>query len=63
MDVDPDNEILAHVDWELASAIPVSPRPPIDPDDDVNDTRLGEMIRDRIAIQIWNDFVRIRRND
>jgi hypothetical protein len=63
MDVDSDNEILAQVDRELASAISVSLRPLTDPNDDVNDTRLGEMIRDRIAIQIWNDYVRIRRND
>ena len=56
LDVDPDNDILDQVDRELANATPVTPRAPTDRDDDANDARLGEAIRDRIALEMWNDY-------
>ncbi|KAJ3685961.1 hypothetical protein LUZ61_015125 [Rhynchospora tenuis] len=56
LDVDPDNEILAEVDRELANARSRNPQAFNGPDEDENDSMLGEMIRDRIANEMWNDY-------
>ncbi|KAJ3699284.1 hypothetical protein LUZ61_002989 [Rhynchospora tenuis] len=61
LDVDPDNEILADVDRELANARISNPELPAhDPNEDENESKLGEMIRDRIANEIL--FMGKRKN-
>ncbi|KAJ4764229.1 nuclease [Rhynchospora pubera] len=57
LDVDPDNEILAEVDRELANRRPVAVQPTNDLDEDENDRVLGQIIRDRIANEMWNDYI------
>ncbi|KAJ4802665.1 nuclease [Rhynchospora pubera] len=56
LDVDPDYEILAEVDRELANRRRPTVEPSNDPHEDENDHRLGEIIRDRIANEMWNDY-------
>ncbi|KAJ4758803.1 nuclease [Rhynchospora pubera] len=57
LDVDPDNENLTEVDRELANRRPVAVQPTNDLDEDENDRVLGQIIRDRIANEMWNDYI------